>query len=193
MKKVMLSLTLLTLFNNVQSYTYSLNRFELKVHRYLDTDIRPDAQVITPSNANIKESKEFIYFDGTLGSIKSQKPSEYVAFTGVEVLVDQYNSDNLQLYFADVKSQIINPIFTIQIVDIYRNTYSFSTKVIKKTPMSLNLNSFKKSIRGQITNTPYNGVPIKSFRVFLKRSENSKFTSNPLRIKFILSKKSFQL
>lgn len=161
------------------------------VNRFLDTDFRPDATVITSSNIEFEVMKESIEVDGILGSITSSIDGEYVGFAGVSIPYDNFKEDSdnksLQFILDDLYVQNIEiPIITVQIVDYQNNSYALDLKLSKKiNKIDIPFDQFVLSIRGKLKESePYSGSKFEYVRIFLKRSTNEKNTTRPIKFNF---------
>ncbi len=161
---------------------------------FLDRNIRPNAEIVTKSEGIVLETKNLIEFAGILGAIKGTVISKFVGFTGLEIPIENFQSrgeaqDSIQLNILGFKaSSEINTI-SFEIITIDDQTFSLDTSVTNSEYI-LDLQNFKRSIRGKLTNKSYQGEELVSFRVFIKRSRNNPNRQEGIEIEYQVDRSS---
>lgn len=183
--------------------------------RYLDSDKRPNAEVLTPSSAAFSiiddrgknnSGAPRVSFSGVLGAIKSATGGRYVGFSGIEVkaaylksAVPSFVSINNPLVEAplnftiDMKSEGLSTLSVELVVDkdavITTYTQDFKVKPGINVFSSIKLSEFQKTVRGESTREffdPRSGV-VRHYRFFFKRSVNEPLSTFAIPISFVLA------
>lgn len=178
--------------------------------RYLDSDKRPSATIVTPSTAqasiiyntiNAQDGTPIIRFQGSLGAIESTVPGSYVGFSGLEIKGSAFDALNVPVSNGNrrdislninLSSSSLNTLSVELIVDRDGSltTYSsdFTVRQGLNSLRSIPLAQFVRTVRGTNTGELYNlsGV-IRSYRIFFKRSANQPQSIGAIPIQFDLS------
>ncbi len=165
------------------------------IRRHLDSDIRPNAPVVTASSSVVGETEDEIYCSGVLGAIHSESPGRFVGFTGVEIFVAAFaplESKQIEFQFLSFESDLREPLLTVQLVDLANDSYSV-VLAPSLQPFCLPLSDFCRSYRGRILPESYAGTELKSVRFFLKRSDNAPKTNEKINFSFYIHKASLKL
>lgn len=167
---------------------------DAKVTAFLDKEQRPGAQVVTESFVSYKNKGEAVCVEGVLGAIESERsPGSYVAFSGVEIGVERFEKkiknqrslDSLKFALFDVKD-----IQTLSVQLVLKNGKLFAVDLNLPLAVAENFNLsfsyFRESFRGRMSGEFFKGDSnqIKSVRFYLKRSENSPKSKEPLLYQF---------
>ena len=169
------------------------------VTKFLDSDFRPNAQVITPSSAHWNLNQHMIEFVGNLGAIPSRKKNEYVGFSGVEIHFSQFTPS--QIYEATLSFTISHQmnlenqhILAVEIVDIQNESYTYDI-LLSQSQLSfqLKLKQFQKSYRGRLQSEFYRNQSLKAVRFFYRRSQNFPQSIESIPLNFNLNLKNLKL
>lgn len=146
---------------------------EADIKRFLDSDFRPNARVITSSSALFDFDGNELIFHGKLGAIINEREDGYVGFSGVSIPIDYLKSNQLNFDFVEFTSDLDEPIISYQIIAVDGRVFGLDAPY-KSSHISYNFTDFRESYRGRFSNLFYMGEDLKEFRIFLKRSKNMK-------------------
>ena len=114
-----------------------------KVSTFLDRDSRPNATVITRSEAQVSKLDNFLFsFKGILGAIETRIPNSYVGFTGIEIPISLIQDETSKAKFLNlslIKSSNRNLVLTYQLVTSNQKLFSLDMRYVNPSEIKLYL------------------------------------------------------